>query len=502
MAAPQAIESSEDEFHSLSAQGADDDDDEDDDESVAMSPPKHPVAAFQGAFEESIVEATETAQESSAEGESDATMRRRRLLEGGERHEGVGTRWKHNPRAKYHPFVKLMAQIVFGMHLLQEGQAKSNEEVVRILKRHVNEVDSFLERTSDDFDLAIKDIEERVRYLKLPMQHMDVFEVMLDEKKFRTELLIGNEKIEKIVEKTAKAMDAAAVDVENGVRSVQELSQYLTRIEGLWPTAGGDCDTTVQVFAAMRANEQGWHKYLRDLKTKGKNLRHALTTLEGVISEISKHAAAASRRNKPQSRTVSPALARPSATSSPLRSKFAKGGTASRKPAGGPGPWLDKPLPREPNAVAGAAKVADSKPHPVPFETRYEQPRQRIPTPGSRTSVNFGPLPPRTAVGPREAHGQPRESLKELADFVRISGGLRSHPPDSGRKLNSSHSQGGARIITSATQKKQFRRSKSHGAISAVPEWEWKATSTKPVGAVPANNETRARSPSQTNSQG
>ncbi|KXT10265.1 hypothetical protein AC579_6614 [Pseudocercospora musae] len=488
MAAQHAIESSEDEFHSLSAQGeAADDGDDDESEPALMPPPKHPVPSFQGAFEESIVESTQDAHESNSDGDTDAEMRRRRLLEA-ERYEGVGTSWKHKPGAKYHPFVKLMAQIVFGLHLLKEGQAKSNQEVVRILQSHVNEVDSFLERTSDDFDLAIKDIEERVRYLKLPMQHMDVFEVMLDEKKFRTELLAGNEKIEKIVEKTGKAMNAAVFDIENGIRSTRELSYYLTTIEGRWPTSNSDI---AQVFAAMRGNEQGWDKYLKDLKTKSKNLRHNLATLESTISDISKHAAAASRRNKPQSNTLSPAIghsSKSSAALSPLRSKFAKGSAVYRKP----GPWLDKPLPREPCAGVAASQAANSKPHPVPFDTRYEQPRQRIPTPASRSNANGSGSPrrPQTATGPSDGRAHARDSMKDLADFLRNSGGLRSHPPDGGKtgrspakKPNRSQSQGGARMMTSSTEKKQFRRSRSIGAIPTIQESQRRTIPRKPVGS-------------------
>ncbi|EME77924.1 uncharacterized protein MYCFIDRAFT_87241 [Pseudocercospora fijiensis CIRAD86] len=488
MAAQHATESSEDEFHSLSAQGEGADDEDDESESVVMAPPKHPVPSFQGAFEESIVESMQNAQDSSSDAHPDADMRRRRLLDA-ERFEGAGTRWKHKPGAKYHPFVKLMAQVVFGLHLLMEGQAKSNEEVVRILQSHVNEVDSFLESTSDDFDLAIKDIEERVRYLRLPMQHMDVFEVMLDEKKFRTELLAGNEKIEKIIEKTAKAMNAAVFDIENGLRSTQELSYYLTQIEGRWPT--GDSDIS-EVFAAMRGNEQGWDKYLKDLKTKSKNLRHSLATLESTISEISKHAAAASRRNKPQSNTVSPTMRQPSKSSvasSPLRSKFAaKNSTVYRKP----GPWLDKPLPKEPSTGAAASQTANSKPHPVPFETRYEQPRQRIPTPGSRSNVNGrgSPLRPQTATRPPDERTHQRRSMRDLADFLRHSDGLRSHPPDgsqSGRfpakKPHRSQSHDGARMMTSATEKKRFRRSRSFGANPTNQESERRTIPRKPVGS-------------------
>lgn len=93
------------------------------------------------------------------------------------------TKWKPRRGSKYHPYLKLIAQIVFGMHLLEREQAKSNAEVVRILQVHVDDVDAFLERTWADFEMANQDIEDRTRFLTLPMQHPSTFEKMLDEKK-------------------------------------------------------------------------------------------------------------------------------------------------------------------------------------------------------------------------------------------------------------------------------------------------------------------------------
>lgn len=149
MAAHQQQQPSEsdddDEFHSLSGQGDELNRHErdgasdafDNEDMTTAPPPAHPVPSFQGAFDESIVESAEATEELDA---TDAEMRRRRLLQADRYEDTVATRWKQRPGSKHHPFVKLMAQIVFGMHLLQEGQAKSNEEVVKILQAHVNEV--------------------------------------------------------------------------------------------------------------------------------------------------------------------------------------------------------------------------------------------------------------------------------------------------------------------------------------------------------------------------
>lgn len=169
-----------DEFHALSGPG--EDDGADDADTDILIPPVHPMRSLQGAFEESYYESTRDHEEHT-EDEPDAEMRRRQLLEAECYEDGWVTKWKPKRGSKYHPYLKLISQITFAMHLLEQEQAKSNAEVVRIMQDHVNDVDAFLEQTFQDFQLANKDIEERIRYLRLPMKHTEVFEVMLDEKK-------------------------------------------------------------------------------------------------------------------------------------------------------------------------------------------------------------------------------------------------------------------------------------------------------------------------------
>ncbi|KAK4612134.1 hypothetical protein CLAFUW4_12969 [Fulvia fulva] len=438
---------SDDEFHSVSGR-----DEHDDSESTLNMPPVHPIAPLQGAFEESIYESTQNEDDSAAESPYDAEMRRRELLDATRYEDVRQNKWKQKHGAKYHPLLKLMAQIVFGMHLLQQSQAKSNEEVVKILQNHVTDVDSFLERTSEDFVLATNDIEERIRYLKLPMQHMEVFNVMLDEKKFRADLVNGNDKIEMIVGRTAKAVNDALFDISSGLESTKELGTYLSKVidEGL------PSDTEIaDVFAAMRGNEQGWMKYLQELRIKGENLGNSLVALGNVIADINKHAAAASRRNKPQSRTISTTTT--TGSSSPaLRSKFAKDSVVYRKP----GPWLDKPLPSEPDSEFSAAKVSMPKPHPVPFATRYEQPREHAPIPGSRSS-NAGDATPsqrratsRTASGPLSSN--PPDAPPDASPRVPYKNPGRSQSQSTAHVLRPSSPQ---RPVAS------FRRSRSQGAI-------------------------------------
>ncbi|KAM3421951.1 hypothetical protein BST61_g2328 [Cercospora zeina] len=492
--------SEDDDFHSMSAQGDSDAAshgyDEDDGASVIMAPPVHPCPQLQDAFEESIVEATHPPIESDPDPDTDAEMRRKKLLEAEREEDCPVVRWKQHPDAQYHPFVKLIAQLTFGMHLLQESQAKSNEEVVKILQGHVNDVDMFLERTAEDFDLAIRDIEERIRYLKLPMQHMDVFEVMLDEKKFRTDLLNGNEKIERIIVRTAKVMNAAMHDIHNGIKSTKELSTYLARIE---QRPGTDNPDIAEVFAAMRGNEQGWMSYLRDLRTKGDNLRNSLVILETVIAEIAKHAAAASRRNKSQGRQVS-AGTQVSATIPPLRSRFTRASTTvtSRASVRQSDVWLDKPLPREPSSGHALKQAAIAKPHPVPLSTRFEQPRQAVPTPPRASAQDV--VRPRTSSG-LSARGptiKTTESTRELANFIRDCGPLRSNPPDApGRSRSRARSLNKSQVPS--IPKRHVRRSQSENAVPPIAEVaedrhasQHAANTTRDDGTAPATLQARS----------
>ena len=136
------------------------------------APPMHPVPTMQGAFEESMQETMndEEPEVPDRYSKADSVTRRKMLLEQQEYERTVAGRWKQKPGEKFHPLWKLVAQISFGMHLLQQGLAKSDEEVLKILQTHVDEVDGFLERTTEDFDLAQGDIAERIRYLKLPLE--------------------------------------------------------------------------------------------------------------------------------------------------------------------------------------------------------------------------------------------------------------------------------------------------------------------------------------------
>ncbi|KAL9031341.1 MAG: hypothetical protein Q9196_000631 [Gyalolechia fulgens] len=271
-----------------------------DDNSLAemdAKPPVHPVPQMQGAFEESMME---TLNESDGPepghdiAAADSVSRRKMLLEQDEYQRTVAGWWKQKPGEQFHPLWKLVAQISFGMHLLQQGLAKSDEEVIKILQTHVDEIDGFLERTTEDIDLAQGDIDERIRYLKLPLEHGPVFDTMLSERNFRIAIVEGNEKIEHIIDRTAAAMNDALKDVQKGLDATRELAKYLTRVDKQWDHRSEEHDS---VYLAMIGNTEGWTRAFLSLQSKGNTLRRALVQLGGIVAEMQRRAGAASRKN-------------------------------------------------------------------------------------------------------------------------------------------------------------------------------------------------------------
>ena len=260
------------------------------------APPVHPVPTMQGAFEESMKETMNDDQPEVPDrySKADSVTRRKMLLEQQEYERTVAGRWKQKPGEMFHPLWKLVAQISFGMHLLQQGLAKSDEEVLKILQTHVDEVDVFLERTTEDFDLAQNDINERIRYLKLPLEHGQVFDQMLADRPFRVAIVEGNEKIEHIIDRTAAAMNDALKDVQKGLDATRELAKYMTRVDKQWEDRTEEHDS---VYLAMIGNTEGWTRAFLTLQSKGSHLRKALVQLGTIVAEMQRRAGAASRKN-------------------------------------------------------------------------------------------------------------------------------------------------------------------------------------------------------------
>ncbi|KAF7586475.1 hypothetical protein BBP40_008808 [Aspergillus hancockii] len=254
--------------------------------------PVHPISQLQGPFEESIIEATEGA-ESEWMVDLNAQSRRRDLLESPRYERLCGRKWLQRPGERYHPFWKLVSQISFGIHLLTNRLAKSDSEVLRILQGHVDELDGFLGRTTEDFLIIQVDVYTRTQYLSLPLQNLTVFDEMLQDRKFRLTMIDYNEKIEHAIERFSTAVEDTLKDMQKGREAIGALWQYLrltAKDYGPLPS------NLFDIYNAMLSNTEGWNTAFSKLRRKGVSLLSALSQLGLAITEMQRRVGVASRK--------------------------------------------------------------------------------------------------------------------------------------------------------------------------------------------------------------
>ncbi|KAK6361318.1 hypothetical protein TWF730_005053 [Orbilia blumenaviensis] len=220
-------------------------------------PPQHPISSMQGPFVESM------------------------------RCPDVDVENATNPRGmdlKYHPLVKVIAQIAFGMHLLHKKLAKSETEVIKILQRHVDDINRFLNKATTKFDSALSDIEERHRNLKTAVDNSTVFENMLvTEPAFRQQIADGNKKVESVVKRTTSAMEKNLRDVCEGTRALGELTKYMNAIRKGWKNTG-----LVRTYGVMVSNVEVWGRCFESLRKSGVSLALSLEKLKNVMGQVDK----------------------------------------------------------------------------------------------------------------------------------------------------------------------------------------------------------------------
>jgi hypothetical protein len=264
---------------------------------VQVQVPTHPIASMQGAFAESMLQSSENSTPDPRIKPVDAATRRQILLDQDASEETHADRWRQKPGAKYHELWKLMAQISFGIYLLLNGIAKDNEQVMNILQGHVDEVDEFLEMTLEDFDLAQEDIDERLKFLKLPLENIAIFDSMLEDRQFRSQIVSGNERIEHVIMRTSAAMNASLKDVQQGLDACKEFTIYLAE-EQEDPVWRDEQPEMEKVYDAMKGNVEGWYKAYVSLQTKGNHLGVALVQLGSIVAEMDRRAGEISRKTR------------------------------------------------------------------------------------------------------------------------------------------------------------------------------------------------------------
>lgn len=268
--------------------------------------PLHPIPSMQEAFAESLEEATKPDLGPKPRLRDQNPKQRREQLLDQDRSQGPPNRvWRFRPGQRCHELRKLVAQISFGVELLIKGMANSNAQVLSILQGHIDEVDEFLEAAMEDVHEATTDLKQRLDFLKVPLQNMDVFEQMLENRKFRLQIVEGNVKIEHILARTSTAHTQTIRDVSEGLWGVKQFSKYLQDNEhGSWRLNRPD---VVDVFEAMKGNTEGWHSAFTALESNSTLLSGLLVQLSSLVGDIDKKAGEVSRRTRvSQSQTKKP----------------------------------------------------------------------------------------------------------------------------------------------------------------------------------------------------
>jgi hypothetical protein len=226
----------------------------------------------------------------------DAKFRREALLDQDKDDGPPDEIWRFRPGQRCHELRRLVAQISFGVYLLLEGMANNKVDVITILQGHIDEVDEFLETTLEDMALATKDLQDRLQHLRLPMENVEIFEKMLEDRNFRMQIVNGNEAIEHIVSRTTTALLQTEQDVTEGLRSTQEFTVYLAEQQHApWRRERPDVGS---IYEAMKGNTDGWYNAFAQLQTRGSSLNALIVKLNDVVNEMERRAGEVSRRTR------------------------------------------------------------------------------------------------------------------------------------------------------------------------------------------------------------
>ncbi|KAJ4365873.1 hypothetical protein N0V83_008495 [Neocucurbitaria cava] len=262
--------------------------------------PIHPLPSMQAPFEESMLDATgETGHVPFVNPKKGVKTRQQLLCRG----EGASElswnftyncHWRNNPKGKFHPLVKTVTQIVFGLHLLHQHLEKSVADVADILLKHVNELDSFLQRANEDLESSLKDMLFRHKCLKVPMEHVNEFDRLLEDRAYRAQLLDGNVVIERTIGRMSGMLNDYLIDINTFQDANQKLDLYLLEIGDAWTY---DNEDVGRIYSAMCGNTGGWSQFLQSLVAKAEKLGLVLVQVSSYCNEIEKRCGAASRRS-------------------------------------------------------------------------------------------------------------------------------------------------------------------------------------------------------------
>ncbi|GAB1195295.1 hypothetical protein APSETT444_004553 [Aspergillus pseudonomiae] len=137
------------------------------------------------------------------------------------------------------------------------------------------------------------DVRTRIQYLNLPLQNLEAFDGMLQDRNFRLTMIDYNQKIEHAIERFTTAIEDALKDMQKGKEAIGVLWRYLKQ------SAEEHGPLPSNLFAthkAMLANTEGWNVAFSKLRRKGFALQSALSQLCLAITELQRRVGVASRK--------------------------------------------------------------------------------------------------------------------------------------------------------------------------------------------------------------
>ena len=271
--------------------------------------PIHPLPDMQAPFEESMLDATgDNGHVPYTHTKKSVKTRQHALCRDDEATELLwnftyNCHWRLHPTDKFHPLRKTVAQIVFGVHLLHQHLERSVADVADILLKHVNELDCFLQQAGEDLESSLKDMAFRHKCLKVPMEHVNEFDRLLEDPAYRAQLLDGNIVIERTIGRMSEMLNDYLIDINTFQEANQELDLYLLEIGDGWTAANEDVG---RIYSAMCGNTGGWSQFLQSIVVKAERLGVVLVQVSSYCNEIEKRCGAASRRSMVSKLRTSP----------------------------------------------------------------------------------------------------------------------------------------------------------------------------------------------------
>lgn len=199
-----------------------------------------------------------------------------------------------NSKSRYHPFWKLISQMIFGVHLLAKELARSETSVTKILQDHVDELDGFLERTTEDLMIMRLDVHTRIQYLTLPFENLEIFDEMLADRAFRLSIVAYNDQIEHSIDRFTQTITDSLKDLQKAKEAMSALWIFFKDLSN----EGYFASERLEAFShAMMENMEGWMVAISKLRRQGTALLKTLSQLGLATTEMQRRVGVASRKD-------------------------------------------------------------------------------------------------------------------------------------------------------------------------------------------------------------